>query len=184
MRGVLAGFVAGPGAPSSRRAPGILASIVLVCTSGAAAAGAVQRSDSATMHVSMSVVPLCTVSAAPVDFGDYDPVLAHATQPLDAEATVTTVCTPNTRLTLEMNLGSNPAGNTRRMASGTDFLRYELYQDAGRVQVWGSGQRALRFTTPANSTAPIVRTVYARMEPGQNVDPGDYDDTIEVILHF
>ncbi len=143
-----------------------------------------QRSDMATLHVSMNVVPSGTVSVTPVDFGNYDPVVANATQPLNAQGTVTIVCTPNTRITLEMDQGLNASGTSRQLGSGTDFLAYELFKDPGRSQVWGQNTQALRILTPMNSSAPITHVVYGRIPAEQNVTPGDYTDTIEVVLHF
>ena len=91
---------------------------------------------------------------------------------------------PNTRLNLEMNRGLSASGNTRRMNSGTDFLPYEIFKDVGHARIWGAGAQALRFLTPANSTAPVRNIVYGRIEPGQDITAGDYADTIEIILHF
>jgi spore coat protein U-like protein len=153
-------------------------------TALAATAAAAPQSDTSTLHVSMDVLPSCTVTATPLAFGDYDSLVAHLTQPLDGTGTITTVCTPNTRMVIEIDAGQNAVGGARQMAVGSERLRYEVYSDTGRSQRWGRSTQAIRFLTPANSIAPITRTVYGRVPGGQSIEPGNYRDTIEVVLHF
>ena len=49
--------------------------------------------QSASLTVSANVAKNCTITTAPVDFGNYDSVAANATAPLDGIGTVTVTCT-------------------------------------------------------------------------------------------
>src|SRR5712691_8659182 len=95
--------------------------------------------------VGATVIRSCDIAATPLAFGVYDPLVLHASQPLDREASVTITCTKGTPTTLTMSGGLNASGAARRLSSGAAMLQYELFQDAGRTQRWGaSGAEALQ----------------------------------------
>ena len=76
------------------------------------------------------------------------------------------------------------SGTTRRMAGGTDFLSYELYQDSSRSTVWGSGVAAGETIVTAPSKAARTFTVYGRVPAGQDVAAGSYNDTVVATINF
>ncbi len=85
----------------------------------------------------------CTLSAAGVNFGTYDPLLA---QPDDSTSSVTVTCNyvppGNTTVsyTVAVSNGTNASSaTTREMASGAARLGYNVFNDAGRSQVLGTG---------------------------------------------
>src|SRR5687767_15231085 len=106
----------------------------------AAIAPATAQAATATANLSATatVINNCTISTAPLAFGNYDPVSANAAADLDASGTVTIACTKGTTATIGLGLGSNASGSTRRMTDGSgNFLTYELYQEAAETRIWG-----------------------------------------------
>ncbi len=139
----------------------------------------------ANLTVTATVTNNCTISTAPVAFGNYDPVVANASTSLDSTGTVTVACTKGATATVGLSLGSNPSGSTRRLKDGgTNVLTYELYQDSGRSTVWGDAGAALLSPGAAPSKAPRSFTVYARVPSGQDVPAGNYTDTVVATVNF
>ena len=65
-----------------------------------------------------------------------------------------------------------------------EYLIYELYQDSARTRVWGSGGNAAVISGATHAGDPVQHVVYGRILAGQSVTPGDYADTVQVVLHF
>ena len=156
---------------------------VAVCPASATPASS-QRASTATLTVGANVVQNCAIQISDLRFGNYDPLLAHASSPLDVEATLTTICTPDTTLLIEMDDGQSSEGTVRRLFGGIEFLNYDIYKDAGRSQRWGRANDGLLMYTPPGQIAPMFQTVYGRIPGGQNIRPGPYSDSIQVTLHF
>jgi len=154
--------------------------VVAVLGSTASAATA-----TANLNVSATVTNNCTISTTPLTFGSYDPVVANASAHLDGTGTVTVACTKGAAATVGLGLGSNATGSVRRMADGgTNYLTYELYQDAGRTTVWGDSGTALLSPGAAPSKAPRNFTVYGRVAANQDVPAGNYSDTVVATVNF
>ena len=118
-------------------------------------------------------------------FGNYDPVLANATAPLDAQTTLSVACTKGTAVNIAMYDGSNNQGRTRRMSSGgIGFLQYEVYKDASRTQRWGDGALDQLDGGIAPSRDPRQFIVYGRVAGSQDVTQGTFQDTILVTVNF
>src|SRR5262245_32550252 len=99
-----------------------LAAVAQTQQTGGGQGGAGGQS-SANMQVNATVIRKCTISTQPMSFGNYDPVQANATAPLDGQATLTVACTKGTSVTIAMDDGSNAQGNQRRMADRNAYLR-------------------------------------------------------------
>jgi spore coat protein U-like protein len=127
----------------------------------------------------------CTISTAALAFGSYDPVVAHASANLDGSGTVIVACTKGAVATVGLGLGSNASGSTRRMTNGaSEFLTYELYQDAGRTTVWGNAGAGLYSPGAAPSKTARNFTVYGRVAANQDVVAGNYSDTVVATVNF
>lgn len=156
-----------------------------------AASSATQAAGTATssLSVTATVTANCTISTAPVAFGNYDPVVANATSALNGTGTITVTCTSGdaTNITLgqgaDADSGSTDAAPLRRMKdAGTDVLSYALYQDSARTTVWGN-----TLATGVNETGTGVAqnvTVYGAVAAGQNVPAGSYSDTVVATVTF
>jgi len=133
-----------------------------------------------SLPITANIVARCTVSATSVAFGSIDPSVDS-----DQTGTITVQCTKGATATISLDEGNAPAG--RQMVGGTngDFLNYELYTDAGRTIVWGtgSGGSAVGYN-PVDSSATDL-TVYGRVPAGQvNASVDSYSDTVTVTVTF
>jgi len=151
---------------------------------GFASTASAQSSANANLAVSATVISNCTISTAALAFGNYDPVGVNAVTPLDGTGTVTITCTQGAATTIGLDLGGNASGSTRRMTNGTDFLDYEMYQDAPRTTVWGNAAPDLFTPAVAPSYAARNFTVYGRVTAGQTVSTGAYSDTVVATVNF
>ncbi|MFH0900400.1 MAG: spore coat U domain-containing protein [Pseudomonadota bacterium] len=144
-------------------------------------------SASTALGVSASVATICNIQTASQAFpAAYDPIVANAASNLDdATGSVTVACTKGTSPTIDLDLGQNASGTTRRMANGVgDFLSYEVFQDAGWTTVWGSGAGSNLAAGVAPSKAPRSFTTYARIPAAQDVPTGAYSDALTATVNF
>jgi spore coat protein U-like protein len=129
------------------------------------------------------------VNANTVAFGVYNPQSPAGT---DSTGTIRVIChgAKGTKVAYTIQLGPGEHGTlaARAMRRGSDLLRYNLYRDAARTQVWGDGTAgslqvgdAYVLTIPAENRA---YTVYGRIFSGQGVRVGAYHDRIVVTLNF
>jgi spore coat protein U-like protein len=127
----------------------------------------------------------CSASATPVTFGLYSPASAAD---LDSTGNVQVNCDGGRGLvSIQLSAGSSGDANDRRMFSGADSLRYNLYDKASRNQVWGDGTggtQTVRFNVPPNRPVTVDATVYGRVFAGQAPAPGFYVDNIVVTVLF
>jgi len=141
--------------------------------------------SSTNMQVSANVIRKCTITAQPLAFGNYDPVQANATAPLDAQTTLTVACTKGTAVNIGMDNGTNAEGEIRRMTSGgTNYLTYEAYKDSGRTQRWGTTAADRLEAGVAPSRDQRQFTVYGRVAGAQDVPEGAFQDTVLVTVDF
>jgi len=147
-------------------------------------APAFAQTATANLGVSATVAKNCSITTSAVAFGSYDPVVTHATSPLDGSGSVVVTCTKGAGTRIDLGVGANASGSTRRMAGGGDFLTYELYQNTGRTTVWGSGASAGQTIAAAPSRAARTFTVFGRIPAGQDVSAASYNDTVVATINF
>jgi spore coat protein U-like protein len=138
----------------------------------------------------------CTVSASGVNFGVYDPL---ATQPDDSTSSITVTCNyvppGNTTVayTVAVSNGMNASSpTTRSMASGTARLGYNVFNDAARSQVLGTGvggtvvARGSVTVGPGsgNSSRSVTHTFYGRVPQALDPQPGAYNDSLVLTLTY
>jgi spore coat protein U-like protein len=142
------------------------------------------QSATASLTVSASVTKNCTITTAPVAFGNYDSVAANATTPLDGIGTLTVTCTKGAAAQIALNPGNNADGQTRRMSQGgAEYLRYDLYSDPNRQVIWGIGNNDLDIPAAPNRN-PRNFTVYGRVPQAQDATVGNYTDTVVATVNF
>jgi spore coat protein U-like protein len=163
---------------------GILA-LMLASSTFALAPIARAGSISARMDVTATVVVNCRVNVPPLSFGVYDPLAANASQPADAAAVVTVTCSRNTTAALSFDFGlyALSGGDRGMRGPGIDYLRYQIYRDSARSQVWGQGGDALQILSKG-ITQPDQVTVFGRIPPQQEVQPGAYSDALTAVVDF
>jgi len=142
-------------------------------------------STSTSLSVTASVNNNCTISAAALAFGAYDPVVTNASSPLDGTGTVTIACTKGATTTIGLGLGNNATGSTRRMTDGSgNYLTYEAYQESSHSTVWGTSGAGLLTPAAAPSKAARSFTVYGRIAGSQDIPAGSYADTVTATVNF
>ena len=145
--------------------------------------------------VSATVVTACTVAAAAVAFGTYDPtsgLIKAATAPL------TVTCTKGaTSVTIDLDAGTS---TNRHMTDGTDLLPYQLYKATDQLAgtacasppsaglgIWGvssGGTTLTPGTAFASSTTGLVFNICGEIPASQNVGVGSYTDTVVATATF
>jgi spore coat protein U-like protein len=159
-----------------------LSGVVMAASFGSTASAA---TATANLGVGATVANNCTISTAPLAFGSYDPVVANASANLDGTGTVIVACTKGATATVGLGLGSNASGAVRRMTDGSsNYLNYELYQDAGRSTVWSDAGAGLYSPGAAPSKTARNFTVYGRVTSNQDVPAGSYNDTVVATVNF
>lgn len=136
-----------------------------------------------TMAVTSTVLGVCTVTAAPLAFGTYDPTSSAAT---DGTSAVTVLCTLDQAYNVRLSQGVNGSSVTARKmirTTGTELLSYSLYRDSSRTLNWG----VTDSTDTLDSTGTgldQIHTVYGRIPAGANVPAGAYTDTVTVTVNY
>ncbi len=156
---------------------GFASAVVLVAGWGGLAQAATETSN---LSVTAEVTASCSITTSPVGFGNYDPVVAHASADLDATGTVTVTCTDGSSATISLGQGANFSTDRRLGDGGTNFITYNLFSDVGRTTVWDE------TTTVATTGTGLAdpHTVYGRITASQNVPAGSYTDTVVATVTF
>jgi len=134
-----------------------------------------------TIAVTATVLAFCTVTAAPLAFGNYS-----STQ-LDATTLLTVVCTPGTTYTVGLDQGTGTGGTVAvRQMSGAvtgSTLAYTIYSDSARTTVWGNtvGSNTVAGT---GSGLPQVLTGFGRIASVQLSAPGAFTDIVTATLTY
>lgn len=131
---------------------------------------------SATLEVSLTVLPGCVVGAAPLAF------TAPAGMRAEAEAAIDIRCSARTGVAVSLDRGRNAAGAARRLASGTGIgVPYAIYSDQARTRRWDDGA----ILGDAAPDRPLRLVAYGRIEPDDTeIPPGDYRDSVTVTVGF
>lgn len=161
----------------------------------AAVATPALAADTTTFNVKIIITKACTITAAAATDVDFGSALSTATAPSNAQGTITAQCSALTPYTIALNAGSN-AGTandvtTRRMintngaVTTNNYVGYQLYQDSGHANVWGS-------TTGTNTVAgtgtglAVAYNVYGQVaNPSvNNAATGNYQDTVTATISY
>lgn len=151
--------------------------------------------NSATVGVSASVVNTCTITTTAVAFGDYDPLAANASAPMNASGAVTIACTRGAAPAVGLGPGANGDSSSRRMRSaGSALLTYELYKPSstapgagclyGSPAVWGDSAGGLFAPGAVADRKPHAYRICGQVGGGQSPPAGSYTDTVVVTVNF
>lgn len=142
----------------------------------------------ADLNVTASVTGVCTVTTTPVAFGAYDPLSATD---LDAAGNVSVTCTRGLGTRVDLSAGNDFGLATgyaahramRHSVTATERLAYQLYSDANRTVVWGSGAAGLTIAV-APSKAVRAFTVRGRIPAGQDPIAGAFADVVVATVEY
>jgi spore coat protein U-like protein len=140
-------------------------------------AGGAARGQTADLNVVATVEASCTVTGGTLDFGAY-----RSEEGSTGRARISYRCPQDMEISLTLSPGRQPEGRERGMVrdGGDDVLRYQLYRDASRRQVWGDQGDAL--TIPSTDDGESSVDVFGAIAAGQSVPPGAYRDTVVITL--
>ncbi len=139
-------------------------------------------SNSGTFTVTAAVVAKCTIdtTTANIDFGSYD---AFATQDYAQSGDVVVACTknaPNLKIALSGGSNYDTVSKLNQMASGTERLKYGLYQESGHTTAWHNASRDISSVGKAG----VTYTIYGLAKAQQDVGVGSYSDTVTATINF
>ncbi|MGB9369468.1 MAG: spore coat U domain-containing protein [Xanthobacteraceae bacterium] len=125
---------------------------------------------------SHSFAQTCTVSMGNMVFGSINTLTGTA---VDTAATMTVTCSggqnQGQRLCISIDAGSASDATSRKMTSGANTARYDLYSNSSRTTLWGSWETGydtagVQLDVARGSTTNI--TVYGRFFASQQTVPG------------
>jgi spore coat protein U-like protein len=127
----------------------------------------------------------CDIIVTSVGFGSYDSLVSS---PLDTTGDINVTCDNGTSFTIKLNSGQNSGGSfhTRIMTapSTNKKLKYNLYIDSTRIQVWGDGTGGT-YTQMGIGTGILQKyTVFGRIPARQKVSVGSYSDAVTVTVEW
>lgn len=126
----------------------------------------------------------CTVSTTSVNFGNYNPLSAVAT---DATGTITVTCNPKEDIDVAIGISPTSGGFAPRQikhATLPDLLDYNVFTNNGRAQIWGDGTSGTNVMTRNNVGAGgYTFTAYGRIPALQNVSGGVYAESLVVTVY-
>jgi len=159
----------------------LLASISALVISSDGSASAATKT--ASLSVSVNVANNCIITALPVVFPDYDPIVTHASSPDNTSSgSVTITCNKGGATTIALDLGKNAASGTQPyMKNGTDTLPYLLYSDSPGGTKWSGTTLDVSAGT---SQLAQVHTVYGQIPAAQPASFGTYSDTVTATVDF
>lgn len=91
-------------------------------------------------------------------------------------------CANATNYSVALNSGLNSTGTQRRMASGGNYVLYNLYQDAARSTPWGNGTNGGTSLAGVGNGANQDMVVYGRVPNQTTPATGTYSDTVQVTI--
>ena len=122
----------------------------------------------------------CTLSAQPVNFGNYTGTLVTpGASVLSVASTSCPLLTLSFAAGLSAGTGVGATTTTRKMTGpGSATLSYQLFQNASHTTNWGNTPG----TDTVSGTPGTTLNIYPQLAAGQNNAPGTYTDTITVTV--
>ena len=156
----------------------LLAGIVVTALLLAPARPVRSGTDTDVLTVTATVLSACSLSGGTLNFGSYT---SGQTANLDVNGVINYVnCSCNLSFATDVEISAKI--NARQMHQGASRLNYQVYRNAVRNAVWGSGADAQGVVLVGTQSGSI--TVYGRIPSGQVVPDGTYTDTVNVTLTF
>ena len=162
---------------------------MLACLTSASMAQAGTATSNLTVQITITAA--CTINAATLNFGASVPGTTLVASNVDASTTVSVTCTNLSPYSIGMDNGANVSGSQRRMKSGSNFLNYNLYVDAGLTNAWTTASSNVACTTAnscflgtGNGSAQSVN-IYGRVPSTGTAPPtGTYTDTVTMTITY
>jgi spore coat protein U-like protein len=157
-----------------------VAAVILVVAGMFAPMFASAQTATATLAVSATVAPDCSITANPLAFGSYSGAVNNVS------TTIAVSCSNTTGYTVGLSAGSGSGATvTNRLmtlSGGSQTLGYGLYQDSGHATNWGNASGSWESGTGSGSAQTL--TVYGQIAAGQFPTPGSYADSVTVTITY
>ncbi len=133
------------------------------------------------LAVQATIQALCHVDATDMNFGTLNGLL-NSNRETTSSLSIT--CTQGTAYNVGLDNGEHYANGYRRMAGPNgNYVKYQLYRNANRTQLWGNTIGTDTVTgTGTGSTQNL--TVWGRVPPQTTPPAGNYSDTIQVTITY
>lgn len=141
---------------------------------------ALAATGNASLTVSATVAPSCTVQGSAIAFGNY------TTSQVDQSGNVAVNCSNGTSYVVAVDAGSASGAsvdNRKMTGPANATLNYSLFQDAARSKVWGSTTGSNTIAGTGNGNLQNL-PVYARVPGGQSTQAGVYSDVVSITLTY
>lgn len=132
-----------------------------------------------TLNVNLTITTACNLTATPISDVNFTPTSQTYSGNIDARGQITVTCVGTVPYDIQLNGGVR---GDRTMISGTDLIPYELYQDAGRSQVWGQTMGVGGNTVTGDHTDTY--DVYGRVVSSGTFPAGVYTDAVTVTVNY
>jgi spore coat protein U-like protein len=156
--------------------------LAAVCAAALIGPAAHAGSAQSQLQVQLTILPSCTVSSAnPMDFGS----VGSLTGAINASTSILVNCTQGTQYWVAADGGGTQNIAARAMTGGMGApVSYQLYQDAGHLQVWGNTGPAVDEVPGfgVGSATPVM--VYGQVPPQTTPAPGSYSDYVNVTVNY
>lgn len=126
----------------------------------------------------------CNVNVTPMSFGHMEPADGVA---VDSVANISITCNSPTPFLVRLDVGQNSANifsRILRLVGGEADLRYNLFVDASRTNIWGDGTAGSSTFSGLSNNVGKNLPVYGRIYGGQSPPPGSYVDSITVVVEW
>jgi spore coat protein U-like protein len=144
----------------------------------------------ANLTVQVAITASCTINTATLDFGS-NAGTTLISSAINGATTVSVTCTNGSPYSIGMDNGANVSGSQRRMASGANFLNYNLYTDAARLNAWTTAASNSTCTTTSScflgtgsGSAQSVNIYGTVPSVGTAPPTGVYTDTVTMTITF
>jgi spore coat protein U-like protein len=151
-----------------------------------ASTGALAGTASDTMTVTATITASCSITANDLNFGS---LTSTNTGTTDVATSVDVTCTADSPFNVGIDYGVNTLGfTTRRMASGGNFLTYDVYKDNTYITAFGpvsTYNTANNFNSPLTGNSGTTNIpIYGRILQQSTPASGSYSDTLTVSVNY
>jgi spore coat protein U-like protein len=137
------------------------------------------------MLVKASINLACTITTTELNFGAYDAIVSHKSDPLNSDGvTIASTCTAGSSGVIKLNDGLNNDGGNRRMVHATNTTKFLNYTVSG-VSAGGAKWDNTTGVAYTGDGSAEVLPVYGQVAPNQgSAINGTYSDTLTATITY
>lgn len=143
---------------------------------------ALADTGTSNMAASATVASAASVTAAPLNFGNYIGQAVNQTSAI----TVTGTNGTSYSVSIDQGQGTGAGLNSRKMtkSGGTSTLDYQLYTSSARTAVWGNGTAGTATVSGTSTGVQQTLNVFGTIPANQTPLIGSYSDTLVVTVTY